>query len=276
VDDGSTDDTQERLKVYSDRVRVVRQENGGAASARNRGIQEARGEIVAFQDSDDEWHPSKLFRQVELLQKLGPSVPCCLCNAVFRPETPGGIERLTFAIGMLHSSYQEGLWLNPADILATRCLFFNQVVAVRRDALKKVGGFNSSLRYLEEWDLALKLSFLGPWGFISEPLTYWNPGNSGSITRRAEQEAELLQQCCYRLITDALQLADGKEHTNARKHLLRTLRAQRRSRFAWRLRKRGFPGSATLSDALLHSERFRAAILRRLGQFPEMVTQPVH
>jgi glycosyltransferase involved in cell wall biosynthesis len=55
VDDGSTDDTQARLKVYGDSVRVVVQDNTGPAAARNLGIELSRGEIVAFLDSDDMW-----------------------------------------------------------------------------------------------------------------------------------------------------------------------------------------------------------------------------
>src|SRR5690242_17488768 len=82
VDDGSTDDTQTTLRQFSDRIRVIRQANAGPAVARNRGIEIAQGEIIAFQDSDDLWKPTKLERQVTLLTKYNKSVPCCLCNAV--------------------------------------------------------------------------------------------------------------------------------------------------------------------------------------------------
>ncbi|SFD26858.1 glycosyltransferase family 2 protein [Tropicimonas isoalkanivorans] len=66
VDDGSTDDVETALAPFESdgRVRLVRKENGGAASARNRGIEEARGRFVAFLDSDDGWHPEKLDVQV--------------------------------------------------------------------------------------------------------------------------------------------------------------------------------------------------------------------
>src|SRR5260370_40369290 len=77
VDDGSTDETQARLRQYGDRIRVITQTNAGAAVARNRGIAAAHGEIIAFQDSDDLWQPTKLERQVPLLQETNTSVPCC-------------------------------------------------------------------------------------------------------------------------------------------------------------------------------------------------------
>ena len=64
VDDGSTDGTPGIVRAYGTRVRGVRQENAGAPAARNRGLRAARGELVAFLDSDDLWHREKLTRQV--------------------------------------------------------------------------------------------------------------------------------------------------------------------------------------------------------------------
>jgi glycosyltransferase involved in cell wall biosynthesis len=66
VDDGSTDGTPELLAALSD-VQCIRQENAGPASARNRGVEASRGELVAFLDADDVWIPSKLSLQVEAL-----------------------------------------------------------------------------------------------------------------------------------------------------------------------------------------------------------------
>jgi glycosyltransferase involved in cell wall biosynthesis len=275
VDDGSTDDTQAVLAQFSQRIRIVRQQNGGPGSARNRGIKEAKGEFLAFQDSDDEWHPSKLERQVGLLRKLGPSVPCCVCNAIFRSEDGSAPERETFDIAMLHTTHEQGLWLNPAEILATRPLFFNQVVTVRRDALDKIGGFNPTLRYLEDWDLALKLSMLGPWGFIRESLAYWNPGTDGSYTARAEREAVRLHQYASQLLSAAIPVASQNSNSKISKHLNQTLGQHRRTLFGWQIRERHFPGASFLSRVILLAERCRAAILRRSSHFPHMITQPI-
>ena len=60
VDDGSTDDTFDVAASLGPPVRVVRQENAGAAAARNRGVSESRGDFVAFLDSDDEWRPASI------------------------------------------------------------------------------------------------------------------------------------------------------------------------------------------------------------------------
>jgi glycosyltransferase involved in cell wall biosynthesis len=69
VDDGSTDDTGERLKKYGDSIRYLRKPNGGQASAFNFGFAEARGEIIATLDADDLWMPQKLRRVCETFVK---------------------------------------------------------------------------------------------------------------------------------------------------------------------------------------------------------------
>ena len=72
VDDASTDDTAAVMTAITDpRVRYVRKEHGGAAAARNRGIAEAKGEFIAFQDSDDVWHSDKLEKQLPICKRSG-------------------------------------------------------------------------------------------------------------------------------------------------------------------------------------------------------------
>ena len=77
VDDGSTDETPAACRGFGDAVRFVRQGNAGAAAARNRGIREARGGWVAFQDSDDLWNPEKLEVQMAALARY-PDAGWCI------------------------------------------------------------------------------------------------------------------------------------------------------------------------------------------------------
>src|SRR5262249_49148666 len=67
IDDGSTDDSRALIAEFGSPVRYVWKPNGGVSSARNRGLAEARGDLIAFLDADDLWHPDKLRRQVEVL-----------------------------------------------------------------------------------------------------------------------------------------------------------------------------------------------------------------
>jgi glycosyltransferase involved in cell wall biosynthesis len=82
VDDGSTDDTIEKLGVFSSCITLLRQQNAGPSVARNQGVQAASGEILTFLDSDDTWLPEKLERQVALMNGYGEGIVCCVCNAL--------------------------------------------------------------------------------------------------------------------------------------------------------------------------------------------------
>lgn len=70
VDDGSTDGTQDVLKPYMNVIRYIYQDNRGVSAARNRGVQESRGELLAFLDSDDLWSPGKLKPRIDQISSL--------------------------------------------------------------------------------------------------------------------------------------------------------------------------------------------------------------
>jgi len=76
VDDGSSDNTEEIIKGYKDKriIYIKHKKNQGISTARNTGIKRAKGEYIAFLDSDDEWFPEKLERQVVLLQNESSEV----------------------------------------------------------------------------------------------------------------------------------------------------------------------------------------------------------
>ena len=80
VDDGSTDDSvnevqqyQMKEPIFGNKIRLIRQTNGGVSKARNRGIAEAKGDIIAFIDADDEWKPT----YIETISRLVELYPCC-------------------------------------------------------------------------------------------------------------------------------------------------------------------------------------------------------
>lgn len=170
VDDGSTDDTAERLRTISSQITILSQINSGPSSARNHGARHASGDVLAFLDSDDVWKPDKIQRQVALMDAYGNSMTCCVCNAEILDQAN---ERRNDAFGIadVNSQHEESVWRNPGEILASRFLLFNQVAAIRRDAFVKVDGYNSRINLLEDLDLSLRLASVGGfWGLITTPL----------------------------------------------------------------------------------------------------------
>jgi glycosyltransferase involved in cell wall biosynthesis len=273
VDDGSTDDTLSTLRTYGDRIRVISQANAGPAVARNRGAEAARGEIIAFQDSDDLWKPTKLERQVSLLERLGPSVPCCLCNV--RMRVVEGKDVTSFDVSLIHPEHAEGLWLNVPEVLATRFLIFNQAAAIRRDVFERVGGFDTSLKYLEDYDLPLRLSLEGPWAFIREPLVIYGEDSPESFSQRALKDQVTLKECELRIIHRVLGKVDGgTQQANLRRLLKQRLRVFRRGMMELNVTRMGFWGAQYLAGFLKLIGRSHDALIRRLPGFPKAITVP--
>jgi glycosyltransferase involved in cell wall biosynthesis len=185
VDDGSTDGTVQLLAKYENKIRIIRQTNQGASAARNAGIKAATGEIISFLDSDDSWLPEKTERQVKLLRRTeSAGIKCCVCNAtmLFGKRTV-----TSFEVAGLQPKMCEGIWANPAELLIAGFLFFNQVVAVRREALEQSGYFREDLRIMEDYDLALRLSFTCSWAFIFDPLVVWHEDAGSGLSRNVSQ-----------------------------------------------------------------------------------------
>jgi glycosyltransferase involved in cell wall biosynthesis len=203
VDDGSTDGTpSEAAKVSDPRLRVVvSPSNGGAAAARNRGLAEARADWVAFQDSDDEWLPRKLEKQMARLTAPGADFVAGYCGMLILDSTrETSVGRLTprYFPGPEETEVEGDLSL---PLLRTS-LISTQTLVVRRAALQAIGGFDESLRALEDWECAIRLARRGPVAFVDEPLvlqrfspnsiTRDNPGKLAARRRIAEKHADLL------------------------------------------------------------------------------------
>lgn len=275
VDDGSTDDTPLVLNGFGNRIRVVTQKNAGPAAARNRGVEIALGEIIAFQDSDDLWMPSKLERQVELLQRAGPSVHCCLCNASM--YFAGKPATTSFDLAPIRPELKEGLWTNVAEVLATTFVLFNQCAALHADAFRRIGGFDESLIFMEDYDLSLRLALEGnSWAFISEPLVVWREGTPGSLWQKAMDNKIQVTECtlkCLEILAEKV----GMRHRNAelRKIVGRELKGKRRELAVARMGEMNMLGAPTASRVLKRVERYRKAIYRRTPWYPTMAVEPL-
>ena len=172
VDDGSSDGTVAAVEAVADpRLRLVRApRNGGAAAARNLGVAEARAPWVAFQDSDDEWMPLKLEKQMARLPEGTPHVGV-YCGLL----TLGGLDGDSG--GRTEIRYRPEPERTPVegDILAPLLesnMVSTQTLVVRRDVFHDLGGFDELLPAMEDWDFALRLARRGSIAFVDEPLVH--------------------------------------------------------------------------------------------------------
>jgi glycosyltransferase involved in cell wall biosynthesis len=267
VDDGSKDDTLERLKRYGDRIRVISQANAGPSAARNVGIAASRGDLVAFLDSDDIWLPEKIRQQVALLARVGASVPCCLCNILMKWNSG---DRASFDIASLKPSAEEGLWLNVDEVLATRSVLFNQGIVIRREVLEKIGGFDEKIRYLEDYEFSLRLSLEGPWAFIRKPLVVWHESMTNSLYKNAQREEVYTSQCLVEVIEGHLARVEKAGHgARLLKSVSRESRRARRHLWAAQMAQSNSWGPA-LAASVAIVERYRSALFRRSPWFPKM------
>jgi len=148
VDAGSTDDTWNRVKGFGHRVRSIHQERAGVSIARNRGVEESRGEFVAFLDGDDLWLPRKLELQLAAF-KRETYVDAVQCSAYLVNNSLDVVD------ARLCSPAQDTL----LDFLLFRNLpGFGSALIVRRSCIEALGGFGTDLVILEDWDMACRLA----------------------------------------------------------------------------------------------------------------------
>jgi glycosyltransferase involved in cell wall biosynthesis len=162
ADDGSTDGTGGELARYGDRIRYLHQENRGVPAARKPGIRAATGEYVAFLDSDDLWAPTKIERQVAVMEK-NPEVGAVFCET----------QSLNLASGeTFHGPCRADVRGDiRRKLLHKNCVTGSaSAVLVRRECIDKVGLFDEALRSAEDWDLWIRISREYHFDYVSEPL----------------------------------------------------------------------------------------------------------
>lgn len=150
VDDGSADpgELDRIVSAYGERFRVLHQSNQGPSAARNRGLRDARGELVVFLDSDDILLPGYLTSQIRFLQEH-PQTDVVYCDAeIFGDGVPVGIRFMDRCPSNGEITF--------ASLVAQRCTVLTTVTA-RRRALEAVDGFDPDLRSSEDFDLWLRL-----------------------------------------------------------------------------------------------------------------------
>ena len=173
IDDGSTDETAERLSAYGSRLKYYQQENAGVSAARNRGITFSTAPLIAFLDSDDLWLPPKLQVQHTYMTE-NPGIHICQTEEIW---------------------WRNGRRVNPkkhhqkpsGDIFRRSlelCLVSPSAAIIRRELFEQVGYFDEELPMAEDYDLWLRVAVDHPVMLLPEPLVIKRGGHSDQLSAR--------------------------------------------------------------------------------------------
>jgi glycosyltransferase involved in cell wall biosynthesis len=174
VDDGSSDGTEQILaNVFGDQIRYFAQANQGVSVARNRGIAEARGEWIAFLDSDDRWEKEKLERQLKALEQFGPKCGACYTDVrlLNHPET-----RTFFQMAENGCRHDATTGIND-DVLevlvrpggAGMLVCISSLVA-RTEKVRETRGFDLELGFYADSEFMFRLAMLTGFCYVNFPL----------------------------------------------------------------------------------------------------------
>ncbi len=168
VDDASTDDTARVVAGINDsRIRYIRlEENKGAGGARNVGVDAAKYDYIAFQDSDDEWLPTKLEKQMEKMFEQGADYGMVYCR--FGGKKRGSEERFIFP--PYQNFPKEVLSGEMLQRLLRQNMIGTPVMLLKKACFDAVGGFDERMRCLEDYEFALRFAARYRIGFVDECL----------------------------------------------------------------------------------------------------------
>jgi glycosyltransferase involved in cell wall biosynthesis len=196
VDDGSTDSTAEIASAHNGPIRVVRQENEGVAAARNRGIAEAHGELIAFCDSDDIWFEQHLETLLAVYHRHRDIVTS---NSWWL--LPGGIDpaRKRY-MGRFPAPEKQRQAILEQNFVSPLSIF-------PRSLVEEIGPFRAERRRAEDWDFWLRAIFGGHTAALQpKPLSLYRWSADSLSAAREQMDAEI--EAVYRDVARREDLTD--------------------------------------------------------------------
>ncbi|MUG99149.1 glycosyltransferase [Scytonema sp. UIC 10036] len=209
VNDGSLDETEQWVAQIQDpRVKLISQENQGLSGARNTGIFHARGDYIAFLDSDDIWEPTKLEKQASILDEC-PEVGLVYTWVAY-------INEQSQSTGKVFKHQAEGdVWKKLTEHNIVEC---GSVAMVRRSCFENCGVFDRSLvSFVEDWDMWLRIASKYPFKVVKEPLVYYRQrSNSASKNWEAmEQSFRIVIEKAFASVPNELQYLKNRSYASA-------------------------------------------------------------
>ena len=157
VDDGSQEDLRPVVAPFGEQVRLIRQDNAGAAAARNTGISHASSTWLTFLDSDDFWLPGRMSRLASDLEGADPDIVAHIGDVCY--AGPGYRQGLFAIKGQPWPSGPAQPCPDPLELVISGMSLCG--AAIRREAFHAAGGFDPALRMLEDTDLFCQLAIRG-------------------------------------------------------------------------------------------------------------------
>jgi len=190
VVDDSTDNTGEIVRSFKDeRIRYIKRDiRKGAGAARNTGIKAARGKYMAFQDSDDEWLPEKLEKQMKVIETAPPAVGVVYTD-MLRISKAGEAK-------YWHSpTIVDGRLIDPKTSDYQALGLGIQSTLIKKECFDKAGLLDEDLPHLEDLELFIRMTRHYRFAHIKEPLVkYYAPGGITANTDAAVTAQNLLFQ----------------------------------------------------------------------------------
>jgi glycosyltransferase involved in cell wall biosynthesis len=217
VDDGSTDETNDVVCRFAERVQYLYQPNRGLSAARNVGLCQASGELIAYVDADDMWYPHKLAKQVAFLDARKE------CGLVHSDATIIDEADEVIHYGVNQETGREFPQGHCLMDLLRRCHIQILTVVERRDCIERVGRFDERLKTAQDYLHWLRIAMEGrAFGYIPEPLAIYRRtgGSLSSSPRRLLEDLviifeDLLSEKCLlvKYGQDAVEIVRSRLYT---------------------------------------------------------------